>query len=94
MCVVVLVGDSGVGKSNVMSRWTSNYFTPKTKSTIGKTHLIVLLREVTGVEFITKDVEIDNCSVKAQVWDTGIILSNSLLTRAAGQEKYKAVTHS
>jgi len=32
---IVLVGDSGVGKSNLLSRFTRNSFTTDEKSTIG-----------------------------------------------------------
>ena len=44
LCVsVVLSGDSGVGKSNLLSRFTRNEFTLESKSTI-------------GVEFATRSV--------------------------------------
>ncbi|KAF1743175.1 hypothetical protein MXB_1672 [Myxobolus squamalis] len=49
--------DSGVGKSNLLSRYTRNEFNLETKSTI-------------GVEFSTRSVEIDNKTIKAQIWDT------------------------
>ena len=32
---IVLIGDSGVGKSNLLSRFTKDEFTVDTKSTIG-----------------------------------------------------------
>ncbi|RRT61025.1 hypothetical protein B296_00026220, partial [Ensete ventricosum] len=32
---VVLIGDSGVGKSNLLSRFTRNHFSLDSKSTIG-----------------------------------------------------------
>ncbi|XP_052784088.1 ras-related protein Rab-11B-like [Mya arenaria] len=54
---VVLVGDSGVGKSNLLLRYTRNEFYLDSKSTI-------------GVEFATRTVDIEGRSVKAQVWDT------------------------
>jgi Ras-related protein Rab-11A len=54
---IVLVGDSGVGKSNILSRFTRNEFTIDTKTTI-------------GVEFATRTVCVNNKMVKAQVWDT------------------------
>ncbi|THG98040.1 hypothetical protein EW026_g4076 [Hermanssonia centrifuga] len=54
---VVLIGDSGVGKSNLLSRFTRNEFNLESKSTI-------------GVEFATRSLAIDTKTVKAQIWDT------------------------
>jgi len=54
---VVLIGDSGVGKSNLLSRFTRNEFNLESKSTI-------------GVEFATRSIVVDDKTVKAQIWDT------------------------
>lgn len=54
---VVLVGDSGVGKTNLLSRFTRNEFNAESKSTI-------------GVEFATRNVQIKGKTVRAQIWDT------------------------
>ncbi|CAL1389616.1 unnamed protein product [Linum trigynum] len=54
---LVLIGDSGVGKSNLLSRFTKNEFNLESKSTI-------------GVEFATKSLSIDGKVIKAQIWDT------------------------
>ncbi|WRX13636.1 Small GTPase - like 10 [Theobroma cacao] len=54
---LVLIGDSGVGKSNLLSRFTRNEFNLESKSTI-------------GVEFATKSLNIDGKVIKAQIWDT------------------------
>ncbi|CAI4420959.1 AIS_HP2_G0013890.mRNA.1.CDS.1 [Saccharomyces cerevisiae] len=54
---IVLIGDSGVGKSNLLSRFTKNEFNMDSKSTI-------------GVEFATRTLEIDGKRIKAQIWDT------------------------
>jgi len=54
---VVLIGDSGVGKSNLVLRFSRNEFNMSSKSTI-------------GVEFATKNMVIDGSPVKAQIWDT------------------------
>ncbi|XP_057461926.1 ras-related protein YPT3 [Actinidia eriantha] len=54
---LVLIGDSGVGKSNLLSRFTRNEFNLESKSTI-------------GVEFATKSLKIDGKVIKAQIWDT------------------------
>ncbi|KAI1295001.1 Ras- protein Rab-11A [Mortierella claussenii] len=54
---VVLIGDSGVGKSNLVSRFTRNEFNLESKSTI-------------GVEFTTRSIQVDAKTIKAQIWDT------------------------
>jgi len=54
---VVLIGDSGVGKSNLLSRFTRNEFSLESKSTI-------------GVEFATKSIHTEGKTIKAQIWDT------------------------
>ena len=44
---IVLIGDSGVGKSNLLSRFTKNEFNLESKATI-------------GVEFATKSFALEN----------------------------------
>ena len=54
---IVLIGDSSVGKTNILSKFLSNEFDPDSKATV-------------GVEFGTKDFLIENNKVKVQIWDT------------------------
>lgn len=55
---IILLGDSAVGKSNLLLRFTRNTFFTDHKPTI-------------GVEFFSKTVQIQNNKlVKAQIWDT------------------------
>ncbi|OMJ66404.1 hypothetical protein SteCoe_36761 [Stentor coeruleus] len=54
---IVLIGDSGVGKSNILSRFTRKEFNLESKTTI-------------GVEFAQKSIEIEGKIVRAQIWDT------------------------
>ena len=54
---IVMIGDSGVGKSNLLTRFTKNEFSEDTKVTI-------------GVEFATRNVPVDGKVAKAQIWDT------------------------
>ena len=54
---LIIVGDSNVGKTNIMSKYIHNQFNYTSKATI-------------GVEFGTKIVKIDNKKIKAQIWDT------------------------
>uniref|UniRef100_A0A3Q4GBW6 RAB25, member RAS onco family n=1 Tax=Neolamprologus brichardi TaxID=32507 RepID=A0A3Q4GBW6_NEOBR len=58
---------SGVGKSNLLSRFTKNEFNHDSRTTI-------------GVEFSTRTVQLNNFTIKAQIWDT------------AGLERYRAIT--
>ncbi|XP_057778577.1 ras-related protein RABA3-like [Salvia miltiorrhiza] len=54
---VVVIGDSAVGKTQLLSRFAKNEFCLDSKSTI-------------GVEFQTRTVTISSKLVKAQIWDT------------------------
>ncbi|KAI9255815.1 GTP-binding protein [Phascolomyces articulosus] len=54
---IVIIGDSGTGKSCLLSRFTNDEFSLESKSTI-------------GVEFATKTMPIDGHQIKAQIWDT------------------------
>lgn len=53
----VIVGDSGVGKTNINMRFVSNAFIQDVLSTI-------------GVEFFTKNVTLNGKKYKLQLWDT------------------------
>ena len=53
---IVLIGDSGVGKSNIISKYLTDTFTFDSKATV-------------GVEFGSKNLEIDR-KIKMQIWDT------------------------
>jgi small GTP-binding protein len=54
---LILVGDSGVGKTHFLSRFVNDQFNPESKTTI-------------GVEFATKRFRVGDKSIKAQIWDT------------------------
>ncbi|THU58153.1 hypothetical protein C4D60_Mb03t11170 [Musa balbisiana] len=54
---VVLIGDSAVGKSQLLARFARNEFSVDSKATI-------------GVEFQTRTLNIDDKTIKAQIWDT------------------------
>ncbi|WOG92266.1 hypothetical protein DCAR_0311529 [Daucus carota subsp. sativus] len=53
----VLIGDSAVGKSNILSRISRNEFQLDSKPTI-------------GVEFAYRNVKVGDKLIKAQIWDT------------------------
>ena len=66
---IILIGDSSSGKTNIINRYISNKFVENSQPTI-------------GVEMFSKDFQIEDDSVHAQIWDT------------AGQEKYNTLTSS
>ena len=54
---IIIIGDSGVGKSNILGRYLTNTFKQDTKSTV-------------GVEFGSKKVTVNGVNIKLQIWDT------------------------
>ena len=64
---LILIGDSSVGKSNILLQYLKGKFDANSKATV-------------GVEFGTKNIEINNKKIKIQIWDT------------AGQERYRSIT--
>eukprot|EP00002_Diphylleia_rotans_P032120 TRINITY_DN6719_c0_g2_i1.p1 TRINITY_DN6719_c0_g2~~TRINITY_DN6719_c0_g2_i1.p1 ORF type:complete len:244 (+),score=47.87 TRINITY_DN6719_c0_g2_i1:66-797(+) len=54
---VVMLGDSGVGKSSLVIRYVDNQFSNVVKSTV-------------GASFFTKRFMVDGSKVKLQIWDT------------------------
>ena len=54
---IIIIGDSGVGKSNILGRYLHNEFKHDTKSTV-------------GVEFGSKQLKVDGVNIKLQIWDT------------------------
>ena len=54
---VVIIGDSGVGKTSLIQRYTTTRFLQEFKPTI-------------GAEFSNKTVQINGQTVVAQIWDT------------------------
>ena len=66
---ILLIGDLGVGKSCVILRYVEGDFPGNIMSSI-------------GVDFKTKQIELDEHSIKMQIWDT------------AGHEKFRTITTS
>ena len=57
MIKIILIGDSAVGKTNIMSKYLKGAFQQNSKATV-------------GVEFGSKLFKVDNHNIKAQIWDT------------------------
>ena len=54
---LIIIGDSNVGKTNIMSQYIKQEFNINSKSTV-------------GVEFGNKIIKINDKTIKAQIWDT------------------------
>ena len=54
---IVLLGESGVGKTNILQRYKYDKFDADQKATI-------------GMDFVTNEVVIDMTEIKVQFWDT------------------------
>jgi len=54
---IIIIGDTGVGKSNILSRYLKDEFREDSKSTV-------------GVELGTKFIKIKDMGAKLQIWDT------------------------
>ena len=63
----ILIGDSSVGKTNIISKYKEDKFDIKTQPSI-------------GVQFVAKNVVLENTTFRLQIWDT------------AGQESFRAMT--
>lgn len=57
MFKIILIGSSGVGKSNILLRFTRNQFNETHQTTI-------------GVEYAAKNVTVNNKTIRLQIWDT------------------------
>ena len=65
----IIIGDSSVGKSNILLRYVHNSFNPEFLTTI-------------GVEFGAKNIEINKKIFKIQIWDTAGQENFRSITRA------------
>ena len=66
-CQIVLVGDSTVGKTSLLLKYTNGSYSEDNLATV-------------GLDFITKDENINEKTIRVKIWDT------------AGQERYKSLT--
>jgi len=54
---LLIIGDSRVGKSSILTRFTENFFSQHTIMTV-------------GIDYKTKKIAVDGCEIKLQIWDT------------------------
>ncbi|CAF0870396.1 unnamed protein product [Didymodactylos carnosus] len=54
---ILIIGDSGIGKTSILQRFANDYFAPDYVATI-------------GVDFQIRTIDIDSKDIKLQVWDT------------------------
>ena len=54
---MILIGDSSIGKSNILLKYLKDQFDPNSRATV-------------GVEFGTKNITLNNKKIKIQIWDT------------------------
>ncbi|KAJ3429275.1 ras and ef-hand domain-containing protein [Anaeramoeba flamelloides] len=54
---ICFIGDEGVGKTSIITRFIYESFDPETQSTV-------------GVDFLSKTIHIENQSIRLQLWDT------------------------
>jgi len=64
---IMFIGNSSVGKTSIIKRYSKNIFSTSYISTL-------------GIDFESKNINIDNKTINLQIWDT------------AGQEKYKVLS--
>ena len=57
---IIILGDSGVGKTSLMNQYVNKKFSNQYKATI-------------GADFLTKEVMVDDKLVTLQIWDTGTL---------------------
>lgn len=65
-CKIIVIGDTDVGKTSLVERFNTKPYSGSQKPTI-------------GVDFIVRDVIIDDRNIRMTIWDT------------AGQERFRAV---
>jgi small GTP-binding protein len=56
-CQLLVIGDSTVGKTSILHRYTEQKFTPSHLATV-------------GIDYFTKDERINNKIIRVKIWDT------------------------
>lgn len=81
---LLLIGDSGVGKTCILFRFSEDAFNTTFISTIGEltcsVESSVLIPLSSGIDFKIRTIDLDGKKIKLQIWDT------------AGQERFRTIT--
>jgi Ras-related protein Rab-11A len=85
LCLVILIGDAGVGKSSCVTRFTRNEFFAENQSTLivdfERREMLVSVCSFSPLYIRNLPMlQIDDKTVMLQIWDT------------SGQERYRSVT--
>ncbi|CAO2594698.1 Ras-related protein Rab-18 [Lemmus lemmus] len=79
---ILIIGESGVGKSSLLLRFTDDTFDPELAATIALNLIISCRLVLLGVDFKVKTISVDGNKAKLAIWDT------------AGQERFRTLTPS
>ena len=77
---LIIIGDSSVGKTCLLLRFSEDSFPVSHMPTIGTNTFFWFKIFLIGIDFKIKTINIDEKRVKLQVWDT------------AGQERFRTIT--
>jgi len=61
---LLIIGNSGVGKTNILLKFTANTFVMSHITTIG----ILIIYQ--GIDFKSKTILVDGKKIRLQIWDT------------------------
>jgi len=76
---LLIIGDSHVGKSSILANFTDQTFHHHMAPTYGKFFTFSLLFISKGIDYRIKKVQVNNETIKLEIWDT------------AGQEKFRSI---
>lgn len=65
MAKIIIIGNSDVGKTNLLLKFTANTFVLSHNATVGTFYVIFL-----GIDFKSRAILVDNQKVRLQIWDT------------------------
>jgi len=79
---MLIIGDSQVGKTSILTKFTNNVFNTHMAPIIGKLKHFLAFFIVIGTDYKTKKIHVEDKTIKLEIWDT------------AGQERFRCITQS